>query len=185
MYCERSSHCPVRTSAVFDPRVMRECDHPAHDGFGHRSVHGTRRDEHQDVGLRAGGHVDRIVAHAKTADRQQVLRPRDARRRDARREHDHALGVAHLIGTNLRTMLGEGATLDLRLPVEDREPQVAVLRAAAGIKEVGRQRHDKIPRPICVAWRSFPLTLASYFQGLPSAVLHDSATTIRSGTGPP
>ena len=29
------------------------------------------------------------------------------------------------------------------------------------------------------------MRLQTYFQGLPSAVLHDSATTMRSGTGPP
>ena len=130
--------------------------------------------------MRAGGHVDRVVAHAEAADGQQVFRLGNALGGYGRRQHDHPLGVCDLVGTDLGSMLGKGATFDVAVAVEDRQAQVPVFRTSVGAEEIGRHGHDELFADLAAHG-----PLSRYFQGFPSAVPQRSATTNRSGAGPP
>ena len=49
---------------------MREANHPADGRFGNGSVDGARRDHHEHIGRRAGGHIDLVVTDTESSDGQ-------------------------------------------------------------------------------------------------------------------
>ena len=53
--------------------MVRQRQHPADGCFGHGTIDRSDRDQQCDVGSRAGGNIDRVVAHAKPCERQQII----------------------------------------------------------------------------------------------------------------
>ena len=67
---------PAAGELVFEPDLLRQHQHKGQGRGGHRPAHAIRGDGQQQAGPAAGGHVNRVVAHAKTGNQLEPVRPR-------------------------------------------------------------------------------------------------------------